>query len=140
MRTALVTLLSYALLVTGATIRRATERRPYHRIRNNFEHLVKEHYIVKLEEGHSLESHFAYLGRNFSHDSTADYRYMDILHGYTVRVSESFMHDYIRFDPGVEYVQHNSESAFLFGLYTWVFIVPKTSSFADDSSPLRSRL
>jgi hypothetical protein len=114
MRIIFTALLDFALLATASTIKRTTERRPYHRIRNEFDHLVTDHFIIKLEEDHSLESHFAYIGKNFSQHPDADFRYMDLLHGYTVRVKESFMHDYIRLDPGVEYVQHNSESTHLF--------------------------
>ncbi|KAF2191787.1 subtilisin-like protein [Zopfia rhizophila CBS 207.26] len=78
---------------------------PYHRINNNpYEPLLANEYIVKLNESHSLEAHFNFLGRNLSENAAdGDFDFMRIFHGYFVRIDDSVLHNYIRHDPGVLY-------------------------------------
>lgn len=64
--------------------------------------------MVKLEENHTLKSHFDFLGRNLSETHEAEFRWMEAFHGYRITASTELIYNYIRFDSGVEFVTHNS--------------------------------
>lgn len=93
-------------LATASVIKREGERRPYYR--TNEEALVADEYLVMLDENHTLESHFQFLGQNLSEAQGLEFQWMNAFHGYRITVPRGLVHDHIRFDPGVKFVEHNS--------------------------------
>jgi hypothetical protein len=98
----LLLLLGSALLVFGNTLQRSkTEAAPYHRIGT----LVQDSYLVSLHKNHSIEAHFNHIGQNLSETDT--FMAYKNFNAYSITANASIIHDLIRYDPGVAYVQHN---------------------------------
>jgi hypothetical protein len=103
-------LLNLGGLVSGLEMARPVAARPavYHRFEAAHEPLIKDEYLVMLHDDHPLEDHFAFIGTNLSETASYFHPYSNI-NGYCVRVDEHTMHDRIRHDPGVRFVEHNRE-------------------------------
>ncbi|KAI9709479.1 MAG: Suppressor of the cold-sensitive snRNP biogenesis mutant brr1-1 [Bogoriella megaspora] len=77
---------------------------PYNR--NDPSRLVPDTYIVVLRDGHTFDDHFRRIGVHIP--SVAEkYVAWDIINGYHAIMNESLVHDIIRTDPGVLYVEHD---------------------------------
>lgn len=64
-------------------------------------------YIVRLRDGHTIDSHFARIGRDLSRDAHMFWP-IDTLNGYRARLDDYTLHELVRYDPGVESVEHDS--------------------------------
>ncbi|KAF2112642.1 peptidase S8/S53 domain-containing protein [Lophiotrema nucula] len=64
--------------------------------------------MVKLHEHHTLEAHFEHIGINLSATNLGLFEYHKTLHFYSVRIDEVTVHELIRHDPGVKFVEHDS--------------------------------
>ena len=61
-------------------------------------------HMIKLRDGHSISAHFSVMGIDLSRESS-DFRPMDLLSMYRGCFNDTLVHDYIRKDPGVEFVE-----------------------------------
>lgn len=58
-------------------------------------------YIVRLRDGHTIDSHFARIGRDLSRDAHMFWP-IETLNGYRARLDDYTLHELVRYDPGVE--------------------------------------
>jgi hypothetical protein len=63
-------------------------------------------YIVRLQEGHTLEAHFETIGADLSQNTTLFYS-MAALNSYHARLDPYTVHELVRHDPGVVSVLHD---------------------------------
>ncbi|KAF5231899.1 hypothetical protein FAUST_9035 [Fusarium austroamericanum] len=87
----------------GALLPRAEVPAPL--IRANAE-LIDDEYIVVLHQGHTLKQHFDQIGRDLATNATLFYP-IDSINGYRAKLPHDLLHDHIRFDPGVEFVEQD---------------------------------
>ncbi|KAL9097031.1 MAG: hypothetical protein Q9165_000995 [Trypethelium subeluteriae] len=92
-------------LATAAILSRSESPRPYHRDLDDSK-LVKDEYLVKLSSGHTLDNHFKVIGLDLSKECEI-FRHMPRYNAYHARLNEETVHNLIRYDPGVDYVEHN---------------------------------
>ncbi|KAF2238460.1 hypothetical protein EV356DRAFT_309687 [Viridothelium virens] len=85
----------------------STYRAPYHPSSDPTRFpAIPDYYIVKLREGHELEDHFAYIGLDLS--SMQEFGRIDGLSSYYGKFSYKVVHEKIRRDPGVLYVEEDT--------------------------------
>ncbi|KPM37675.1 hypothetical protein AK830_g8908 [Neonectria ditissima] len=89
--------------VLGALLPRAEAPCPYHRPNAK---LIEDEYIVVLHRGHTLQKHFDQIGSDLTVNASMFYS-IDTINGYRAKLPQDFVHDHIRFDPGVEFVEHD---------------------------------
>ncbi|KAF5027005.1 hypothetical protein F66182_880 [Fusarium sp. NRRL 66182] len=89
--------------VLGTLVPRAEVPCPYHR--PNAE-LIEDEYIVVLHQGHTIQQHFKHIGSDLTVNASMFYP-IDAINGYRAKLSHELVHDRIRFDPGVEFVEHD---------------------------------
>ncbi|PVH93138.1 hypothetical protein DM02DRAFT_249177 [Periconia macrospinosa] len=95
----------------GSTLTLAARRvapAVYHRDTGPERTLIKDQYAVKLHDHHTLQAHFKHIGVNLSESNLGRFEYHEGLNFYVVRIDERTMHELIRYDPGVKYVQHDA--------------------------------
>ncbi|KAL9091686.1 MAG: hypothetical protein Q9165_004762 [Trypethelium subeluteriae] len=63
--------------------------------------------MVKFRENHTLQNHLSYIGSNIALMGDEYYK-LDILPGYTIKANQSVIHDIVRKDGGVEWVEDTS--------------------------------
>ena len=63
-------------------------------------------YIVRLQEGHTLEAHFETIGADLSQNATLFYP-LTALNSYRARLDPYTVHELVRHDPGVISVMHD---------------------------------
>jgi len=68
--------------------------------------LVKDEYIVLFHDYYSLEEHNNFVGYNLS-ERAEKFSYMRALNAYSLKISEDILHKLIRYNPGMEFVEHN---------------------------------
>lgn len=88
-----------------AAVPRAMAPCPYHRPSAE---LIADKYIVVLHDGHTLEKHFEHIRRDLSQNSSM-FHPIATINGYRARLTEDVVHELIRFDPGVEFVEHDQK-------------------------------
>ncbi|KAL9088191.1 MAG: hypothetical protein Q9165_006318 [Trypethelium subeluteriae] len=74
---------------------------------NDSSALVPDSYIVKFKDNYTIEHHLDYVGVDISSMGN-EYAYLDIIPGYHIKVNQSVIHDLIRKDPGVEWVEQTT--------------------------------
>ena len=86
---------------SGAVLPRAQEPCP------NYELLgeVVNEYIIALHSHHNLDDHFRNIGMTFSQERTDMFFPLNAMNSYRARLTEDFVHNVIRFDPGVHSVE-----------------------------------
>jgi hypothetical protein len=87
----------------GAVLPKAETPCPYYRPDAE---LVEHGYIVVLREGHTLEKHFEQIGSDLSRDASR-FHPITAINAYHARLDHDLVHQQIRFDPGVEFVEHD---------------------------------
>ncbi|KAM0374407.1 hypothetical protein ACHAPY_008650 [Fusarium culmorum] len=87
----------------GALLPRAEVPAPL--IRANVE-LIEDEYIVVLHQGHTLRQHFDQIGRDLATNATLFYP-IDSINGYRAKRPHDLLHNHIRFDPDVEFVEQD---------------------------------
>ncbi|WXC59659.1 hypothetical protein SNK03_005519 [Fusarium graminearum] len=87
----------------GALLPRAEIPAPL--IRVNAE-LISDEYIVVLHQGYTLRQHFNQIGRDLDTNATLFYP-IDSINGYRAKLPHDLLHNHIRFDPGVEFVEQD---------------------------------
>ncbi|KAL9108784.1 MAG: hypothetical protein Q9227_006441 [Pyrenula ochraceoflavens] len=78
---------------------------PFHQPENFT--LVPDEYIVKLRVGHTFDAHFFRIGLNLSETAQA-FHAIKPLNAYHVRLDQKIIHELVRADPDVKYVEHDS--------------------------------
>ena len=68
--------------------------------------LVEDEYIVALHSGHTLEQHFEQIGTDLTVNASMFHR-INAINGYRARLPHDLVHENIRFDAGVEFVEHD---------------------------------
>ncbi|KAF4956266.1 hypothetical protein FSARC_11622 [Fusarium sarcochroum] len=76
---------------------------PYHRPDAE---LIEDEYVVVLHQGHTLKQHFEQIGNDLAINASMFYP-IDSINGYRAKLPQNLVHDHIRFDPGVEFVEHD---------------------------------
>jgi hypothetical protein len=64
---------------------------------------IDDVYVVRLQEGHTLDAHFDNIGVDLSRTATMFYP-MRALNSYHARIDNHTIHELVRYDPGVESV------------------------------------
>lgn len=102
--------LASALNVSGfvTPAREINGSAPYHRPERS--NLLEDRYIVAFHDGHSLEDHFEAIGLDLSKISPMFYR-LDALNAYQAQLDGYTVHELVRLDPGVKFVDHDSYMA-----------------------------
>lgn len=99
----LLFILTSALSVFGSATKRSPA--PYHR--SQVANLVEDQYLVALHDGHTIDDHFKAIGLDLSQNASLFYR-LDALNAYQARLDPRIVHQLVRLDPGVEFVDHDS--------------------------------
>ena len=84
---------------------------------------IEGYHTVGFHAGHTLEDHFDAIGINLSDlgpDECEFFQAINSLPGYRGRFNDTMIHDYIRRDPGVEWVEQE--------VWVGAFTVPQTSN------------
>jgi len=71
----------------------------------NDDHDILELYTIHFNEDHTLELHNAYVGYNLSSSFSSDFHFLPWLPGYTARLDNHTIHELVRRDPGVSFVE-----------------------------------
>lgn len=66
-----------------------------------------DQYIVRLHDDHTLDNHFEHIGMDLS-NGTDVFHSLEVLHSYRATLTEEFVHNIIRYDPGVHSVTRGS--------------------------------
>lgn len=103
MKLNLVVLFSIRVLASSMKPRRA-EPVPYYF--DPEENLVDDEYIVMLQKGETLDTHFERIGKNLS-DTDNTFFHLHVLNGYVAHLDQDTVHNLVRYDPGVKFVEHN---------------------------------
>jgi hypothetical protein len=69
--------------------------------------LVDNSYIVALHRNHTFEAHFDFIGLNLS-ETASSFIPIEIVNSYIAVLDNHTVHDLIRHDPGVRYVEHDA--------------------------------
>lgn len=77
---------------------------PFHEVANAT--LADSWYIVGLRSYYNLDSHLEYIGKHRSADIST-ISPINAINGYSARFSSQLLHDVIRHDPGVKYIQQD---------------------------------
>jgi hypothetical protein len=94
------------------------EPAPYYRSKNETR-LVPDKYGVFLNPNYTLTDHFNFIGQNLEQTAREFYT-IEILNGYTAILDLHTVHDLIRYDPAVSYVEHATTLIPILGLGpTW---------------------
>jgi len=99
------------LTLTGASAlvaRRSKDPAPYTTC--DKAELVKDTYIIRFHDNHTLAEHFDAIGQNLSETASMFYD-MNLLNGYHAELSEDTVHEMVRYDPGVRLVEHDHWTA-----------------------------
>lgn len=104
-------IISILVLILGITlcsagVVRRHEPAPFYDVANQ-EHRICNEFLVTLEPHYSLDTHFTFLGLNLS-ESSSDFKHLASINAYTVTIEAPVIHDLVRYDPGVLFVQMNS--------------------------------
>ena len=83
-----------------------TEQAPYYRAYDEKDHIADE-YGVFLAKNYTIEEHFDFIGVNLEQNATTFAR-MSVLNAYRAKIDSHTVHNLIRYDPGVRYVQHDT--------------------------------
>ncbi|KUJ08215.1 subtilisin-like protein [Mollisia scopiformis] len=67
---------------------------------------IQDEYIVLLHPDYTLSQHYNFIGVNMSQQSSM-FHYLDTINAYGVRASPELVHELIRHDNGVLYIQQN---------------------------------
>ena len=89
--------------LVAARLTQRSEPAPYHH--HETAPLVPDRYIVVLHDGYTLQEHFNYISSNLSETSQRFY-HLDIFNSYHALLDAPFVHNVIRNDQGVNYVEH----------------------------------
>jgi cerevisin len=104
----LLRLLSLTLIAaqaSGAVLSQSQQPCPHYESSGE---LIDE-YIVELHPHHTLEDHFQNIGMDLSKKQGTDLFYpLETIHSYRARLTEDFVHNIIRFDPGVHSVERGA--------------------------------
>ncbi|KAJ4247524.1 hypothetical protein NW762_013204 [Fusarium torreyae] len=92
-----------APFVLGALAPRAEVPCPYHRPEAE---LIEDEYVVVLHRGHTLQQHFEQIGNDLTVNASMFYP-IDSINGYRAKLPHNLVHEHVRFDPGVDFVQHD---------------------------------
>lgn len=92
--------------------------------------LVDDQYLVFLRDGHSIKDHFNAVGFDLSKNSSKFYR-LDALNAYQARLDSYTVHEMIRHDPGVKFVDHDSYMADFDHVEVGEHLTPATSPNAS---------
>lgn len=69
--------------------------------------VVEDEYIVVLNYGHSLQQHFEQIGTNLAVNASM-FHPINSINGYRARLPYELLHETIRFDPGVEFIERDT--------------------------------
>lgn len=83
----------------------ASRRSPAPYLRDEAQKIKPDEYFVSLHDNYALEAHLKRVGLNLS-AVDVDFRYYDFIHTYRIRLDAHTIHNVIRQDLGVEYVEH----------------------------------
>lgn len=101
------TLLSLGLLtasISAAVLPRSKQPCPHHEPDGE----LLNQYIVEFHHEHTLEDHFATIGKDLRQGPELhSFRYLDTLHMYRAVLTEEFVHNFVRYDPGVRLVERS---------------------------------
>jgi hypothetical protein len=100
----LFSVLMLNVLSASASVARRKKPAPY--ITPDKVRLCDNLYIVRLQEGHTLEAHFETIGVDLSQNATLFYP-MTTLNSYHARLDPYIVHELVRHDPGVVSVLHD---------------------------------
>lgn len=99
----------YCLLsirVYGLILRRE-EPAPYYRA-DDEALLINDEYGIVLHESYTLDDHFKFIGVNLEQGQNETmFQRISLINGYRARLDFDLVHDKIRYDPGVEFVEHD---------------------------------
>lgn len=73
---------------------------------NEGRRLKPDEYLVSLHHNSLLEEHLEHVGVNIS-TANLSFRYYDFIHTYSIRLDAHTIHNIIRHDPRVVYVEHD---------------------------------
>lgn len=100
-------LASLGLLATGiaaAVLPRAQQPCPHYEPEGE----LQDEYLVEFHDHHDLEDHFSVIGKDLRHDpGTHRFKHLDMLNMYRAVLTEEFVHNFIRYDPGVKFVERS---------------------------------
>ncbi|CAF3656802.1 unnamed protein product [Fusarium graminearum] len=103
----LASLAGLGLLVTGisaAVLPRSQQPCPHYEPEGE----LLDEYIVEFHNDHTLEDHFKTIGKDLRHEPDVHrFGYLDMLHMYRAALSEEFVHNFVRYDPGVKSVERS---------------------------------
>lgn len=97
----------FLLFVTWKISGLATRNSPAPYLRSKPAKLIENQYLVALYDGHTIDDHFEAIGLNLSQYASLFYR-LDSLNAYQARLDSHTVHQLIRHDPGVEFVEPDS--------------------------------
>lgn len=102
--------LSFAFITaqaSGAVLPRSSQPCPHSEASGE---LIDE-YIVELNPDHTLHSHFQNIGMDLSKKEGTDLFFpLETINSYRARLTEDFVHNIIRFDPGVHSVERGANA------------------------------
>ncbi|KAK4497740.1 hypothetical protein PRZ48_010393 [Zasmidium cellare] len=80
---------------------------------SNEDNVIPDRYIVHFHANHTLDDHFAFIRRNLTAEDDK-FDHMEFLPGYCTLLNNDTLHNFVRTDPGVKLVEHDS----------WGYITP----------------
>jgi hypothetical protein len=101
----LVICLSFLFPVYALVLQR-TNPAPYYR-HSNESLLVADEYGVVLVENYTLDAHFEFIEVNLEQNASIFAR-ISVINAYRAKIDSYTVHNLIRYDPGVLYVQHDT--------------------------------
>lgn len=94
------------------------EPAPYYRSKDEAR-IVPDRYGVVLYLNYTLADHFDFIGQNLE-QTAREFHALEIINGYTAYLDSHTVHDLIRYDPAVSYVEHATTLIPILGLGpTW---------------------
>jgi hypothetical protein len=94
------------------------EQAPYYRAHDEAR-LIPDKYGVVLYPQYTLTDHFDFIGQNLEQTAREFYT-IESINGYTAILDSHTVHDLIRYDPAVSYVEHATTLIPILGLGpTW---------------------
>jgi len=114
-----------------------SEAAPYHRHVDET-NLIKDEYVVVLHKNYTLQDHFDFIGTNLE---TSRYVFHKIssINGYRARLEETTLHDIIRHDPGVLFVEHDTKLEPIQEVSSGKEFLPPPNTTASEASRLSRR-